>query len=101
MTDQKFPRAFTETNPTPLYPDEMDLLLRELWDFINDQRMIVYAPQAKPERHQHVAGRDEAFRLILAFIKGAADSSLDGRLRDVDNDDRILATIDAEKGFQL
>jgi len=103
MSDQKSPCDLAKMDSTPLHPDEIKPLLRQVWEFINDQRMIVHIPrgESKWEESRYDAGRDKAFRLVLAFITGAADSNLDGRLRDIDDSDRIQATIDAEKEFQL
>ena len=100
MSDQKSLRDLKETAPMPLHPDEIEPLLRQLWEFILEQRTFVYVPWALPEVHQHDAGRDDAFCKVLAFIKGAADSNTDGDLRDVDDPVRTIAVLDAEKGFK-
>ena len=100
MSDQKSTRDLPKNGFTPLHPNEIEPLLRQLWEFIIDQRMIVHVPWALPEKHQHDAGRDDAFCTVLAFIKGAADSNTDGDLLDVNDPVRIQAAIDAEKGFK-
>ena len=95
MSNQKPPRDLTKTDFTPLQPDQLELLVEQLWEWINEQRTIVCPHTA--ERDDAV--RDEAFRHVIAFIKGAVDSNIDGRLLRVDDPFRIRATIDVKKGF--
>ena len=96
MSNQNFLRDLPKKDFTPLHPDEIEPLLRQLWEYVGQQRMIAYVPWAHPAKRHQDTGRREAFDLVLMFIKGSVETSVDGKLLDIDHPDRVMAIYKAE-----